>query len=202
MAERQRQSRPSRRPSTTRRHNGYSEFYSYSSEAHDVLNDKYYRPAPTQRQRKKTSAKKNRKIRPSRKPKFVIDMNNRAKVKLMPCLALSVVVIGLVSVVFCYAKIIETKMSINALTREYQEIQTSNSLKSAQLARNYDLREVEQHALSALGMVKPAQHQIVHISVPRQNYVVQNLAVADESESIFAKISAFSKRVFAMAALW
>ena len=201
MASRVRSSKSSRVPS--RRYNGYSEFYSSSSEAHDILNERYYAPRPEPRKRSKPKRKNVRKKRvSSNRPKYLLDNSNRPKMAIMPIITLVVFFMGLLAVVFFGVRIIEMRMEINALAREYQDLQSENSLKSAQLARSIDLREVEYHAITRLGMVSPAQHQIIHISVPRQNYVVQNLAVLDEEESIFSRISAFSRRVFAMAALW
>ena len=198
MANRARSSRPSRIPN--RRHNGYSEFYSHSSEAHDILREKYYAPRHEPRKRVRQSVRRKRVS--SNRPKYLIDNSNRPKMAIMPLIALAVFFTGLITVVFFGVRIIETRMEINSLVREYQELQSENSLRSAQLARSIDLREVEHHATTRLGMVSPAQHQIIHVSVPRQNYVVQNLAVLDEDEGIFSRISAFSRRVFAMAALW
>jgi hypothetical protein len=132
----------------------------------------------------------------------MIDMSNRSKVAFMPYVALFVFFAGLIAVVFCGVKIVEMRMEINSLSRRHQEILDTNMLKSAQLAKSIDLKEVEHVATTRLGMVKPAQHQIVRVSVPRQNYVVQSLAPEENNEGIFAKISTFSKRVFAMAALW
>lgn len=186
--------------SPRRPRNGYSEFYSYTSEAYDVLHDRherYYKPRPVQR---KNIVK--RKRISSNKPKYMIDMSNRSKVAFMPYVALFVFFAGLIAVVFCGVKIVEMRMEINSLSRRHQEILDTNMLKSAQLAKSIDLKEVEHVATTRLGMVKPAQHQIVRVSVPRQNYVVQSLAPEENNEGIFAKISTFSKRVFAMAALW
>ncbi|MCL2873870.1 MAG: hypothetical protein FWE29_02950 [Defluviitaleaceae bacterium] len=197
--------RDSRSPRRQRHHyNGYSEFYSPSSEAYDVYNIPYERHnRPKFEPRIVANRKKvKRKRASSKKPRFLIDMNNRTRAAFMPYVALSVFFIGVIAVVFCGVRIIEMRMEINALAREHQELQSSNLLKSAQLARSHDLREIELLATTRLGMVTPAQHQIIHISVPRQNYVVQNLAVQDDDEGVFSRISSFSRRVFAMAALW
>ena len=199
MANRTRSSKSPRLPN--RRHNGYSEYYSHSSEAHDIFNERYY--APRHEPRKRVKSKRARKKRvSSTKPKYLIDNSNRPKMAIMPIFALAVFFAGLIAVVFFNVRMIETRMEINSLVREYQELQNENSLRRAQLARSIDLREVEHHAITRLGMVAPAQHQIIHVSVPRQNYVVQNLAVLDEDEGIFSRIAAFSRRVFAIAALW
>ena len=199
MASRTRSSKSSR--TSSRRYNGYSEFYSHSSEAHDIYNERYY--APRQEPRKRVKRKSVRKKRvSSKRPKYLIDNSNRPKMAVMPIFALAVFFAGLITVVFFGVRIIETRMEINSLVRQYQDLQNENSLRSAQLARSIDLREVEYHAITRLGMVAPAQHQIIHVSVPSQNYVVQNLAVLDEDEGIFSRIAAFSRRVFAMAALW
>jgi len=190
MAVRPRNLRSSQRP----RQNGYSEFYSATSEAHDIFHDRHRKTRKVKRVRKKRVTRK--------EPKFRLNMNNRPKVAFMPYVALSVFFLGLISVVFISVMSIERRMEINALTREYQELQSANLLKTAQLARSHDLREIELLAATRLGMVSPAGHQMIRISVPRQNYVVQNLAAQEEDDSIFSRISAFSRRVFAMVSLW
>ena len=81
-------------------------------------------------------------------------------------------------VMYRYAKITELNYQISSYTDQYDKLASENTALQAEEDGSTDLLAVEQKAVT-FGMQYPESQQIVHISVPKENFVI-----TEESEGV------------------
>ncbi|MDR1066458.1 MAG: septum formation initiator family protein [Clostridiales bacterium] len=64
------------------------------------------------------------------------------------------------------------KFELEQLRADFKEIQEANLITEAEIAKSYDLEEIERVAIAKLGMSKPKAHQIVRVNAPAKSYAV------------------------------
>lgn len=87
-----------------------------------------------------------------------------------------------VSAISINAKVIEKRFEIDSLKEELKQLEEDNRSLKTEISKNLDLDYVEQYATSKLKMQKPSSHQTIHISVPKDTYVLKNLKGKNQSK--------------------
>lgn len=143
----------------------YKKYYSSTSEALKI-------EKAEKREYKKQPPKK-RKVR---KPKLIYKLieDNKAKFSFQTILTILIVFIGILGIVTSITIVISKRLEIVRLNKEYKEVQEINTTLKSQISQNIDLKEIERIATSKLGMTTPKPHQIIYITIPKQNYGVMH----------------------------
>lgn len=105
-------------------------------------------------------------------------------------LTLSIFATFITSFVLIEALTIQKKFEIENLTNNLKEINENNKYLETELSKNLDLKYIENIASSKLKMQKPANHQIIHINVPKESYTIINENINNKNNFIhkFLKI--------------
>ena len=82
---------------------------------------------------------------------------------MIACIGLSVVM---------YSMVATQTTKNNKLRAELKNMQSRTAELSVEVTQSMDLVEIERIARTRLEMSEPQLHQIVHVSVPRENYTV------------------------------
>lgn len=172
---------------------GYNRYYSSTSEARSLDSLPAYETRWQAGENKKTVRKRTY----FRKKKLVTVFMNvgQTHAKFSPY---SVVTIGLVflcalGLALSYAALLNKQLYISSLNTELKQIREQNLVVQSEISKNYDIKEIEKIATTRLGMSKPKAHQIVHINVPKQSYVIQFEETGGlvENETLLAKLKSF-----------
>ena len=167
----------------------YSKYYSGTSEARDLNTINAYKPPSLQ------TAVVNRTEASSAKTGGVCYRNvGQTRAKFSPYTVATIIVIFACAVLLMvgYALITSRQMELAYYTNELRQIREQNSVLEMQIARSYDVAEIERIATTRLGLGQPQPHQTVHFSTPRQSYAVRTDLVDAETpvheESIFDRL--------------
>jgi len=110
---------------------------------------------------------------PVRKPETrqnaALKTRAEAQMKLKLVSVAFIMFLGLAAIMFKQSSIVNTQNNIAVIKGVDNEI---DSIK-AQIAENIDSKYIEKRAIEHLGMVRPKAHQIIYVSVPKENYTVQ-----------------------------
>jgi|GEM_PF-1179275 len=136
------------------------------------------KPSPAQPAVKAHPAKKVKKAKVQRgtpKPETVyqLNMQNHRAFSPMSFLLVAVVFVGILSWVASTAHAAQRRYALTVAQSALKTIKQENSDLMKDLYEGYDLADIEYIATAKLGMTKPEEHQLVHISVPKQSYSVQ-----------------------------
>lgn len=74
---------------------------------------------------------------------------------------------------------------MDELNGQLSQITEYNRYLEIELSKNLDLEYIENVAINKLGMQKPAPHQIIYISVPKESYSETRII---NSDNIFEKL--------------
>lgn len=160
----------------------YNSYYSKSSEA--------LKYAPSYQPQYEPSIKK--KTRKVIRERYVLAEKNEKIFSINFFVVLSIFVSIAVSFVGINAKILQRKFEINNLNSQLKEIKEDNKNLEIEIAKNLDLDYIENYANKKLKMQKPATHQIVHISIPKESYTVKNNIIENKENTYFEKFNLFN----------
>ncbi|TYQ13055.1 UNVERIFIED_CONTAM: hypothetical protein Cloal_4104 [Acetivibrio alkalicellulosi] len=120
--------------------------------------------------------------------------NNKIKVKYVFALLL-VFCLGCF-VMYRYVQITEQNYKIDKQIIQYNEIKNENVSIKVDIESSMDLRSIEKKA-QELGLQRPDRHQIVYVSVPRNNsaLVLDDVKLQEENEGIFRSLLSNIKKV-------
>ncbi len=112
----------------------------------------------------------------------------------------SIIVLSSCMVMVLFNSIItEQKRNINQLNKTLQNLKEENSEFEIDIVSTIDLQYIEEEAIR-LGMSKPANHQIIHIDVPKSNHTISNTLTQEIQSSTDVKftqyVREFFKRIF------
>ncbi len=186
-------------------YNNHSMYYSATSEAFDIepreretlKHNTKKRPRPdakslerTKKQRKAYQMAKQKKAAlEAAKTRYEMVQDNKAGITFFSAVTIAIIFLGILSIVFTGVMIAQKRSQIAALRSEYNQLYEANLQKSAKVAQNRDLKEIEKIAVTKLGMGKPKPHQIITITVPKQNYVVQNNTAQKPDNSFVSRLT-------------
>jgi len=158
-------------------------YYNYGSEAYKYYPEVEYgkhrrRNADVERKAKKTKPK--RMTRNKTHYEFVKEKKGDFRI----CLSIGTLFTFIVAFVCLFAINTQKESEINANISELKKIEESNSVLQAEIAKNINLKEIEEIAKTKLNMQKPAPHQIVYINIPKQSYTIlyDNATVKKEDD--------------------
>lgn len=160
--------------------NNKSNYYNYTSVAYD------YEPEHN------TSRHINRRIKKIKKEKYVKAEQGLRFLSLRFITTFAIISTFIISIIFIEALTIQKKFDIDDLNTTLKEITENNKNLETELAKNLDLEYVEYVATSELGMQKPANHQIVHINVPKESY--SQKGKIEKEDNFLGKISKLIKK--------
>lgn len=120
------------------------------------------------------------------KAKKVQKYNNIAKIKAVFCIMMIFTVCSLV--MYRYSLITELNYDLNKEKTAYEQVKEENAKLQAQIERQTDFSTVMQSAQSRLGMRKPENHQIVYITVPRNDFNIASEAYSEAQTNVLAAI--------------
>ncbi len=152
-------------------------YYNYTSVAYD------YEPEYS------TSRHINRRIKKIKKDKYVEAEKGIRFFSLKFIATLVIISTFVISIIFIEALTIQKKFDIEDLNITLKEIKENNKYLETELAKNLDLEYVEYIATSELGMQKPANHQIVHIDVPKESY--SQKGKVEKKDTFLSKITSW-----------
>ncbi len=147
-------------------------YYSYGSEAY-----KYYPEVEYGRRRRRNSdyAKKQKRTVKSKritKNKTHYEFVKEKRVDFRIYFSIGTLFTFIVAFVCLFAINTQKETEINENISELKKIEESNSVLQAEIAKNINLKEIEEIAKTKLNMQKPAAHQIVYINIPKKSYTV------------------------------
>ena len=151
------------------------EAYAQPAEEYEPPRRKRQAPSPAVKARPPKRAKKGKVQRGTPKPQTVykINMQNHRAFSPMGFLMIAVVFGGILAWVVSTAHADQRRYALTAAQNALKTIKQENSDLQKDLYEGYDLAEIAYLAAAKLGMTKPEEHQIVHVSVPKQSYSVQ-----------------------------
>ena len=164
-------------------------YYSYGSEAY-----KYYPEVEYDRRRRRNlpierkvgKAEKYKKaMRNKTHYEFVKEKNGDFRI----CFSIGTLFTFILAFVCLFAINTQKESEINANISELKKIEEANSVLQAEIAKNINLKEIEEIAKTKLNMQKPASHQIVYINIPKQSYTVLHDTVTVKKEDDFSLTS-------------
>lgn len=160
--------------------NNRNNYYNYTSVAHDYeLEDNRSRNI-------------NRRIKKVKKEKYVKVEQGLRFLSLKFIMAFTLIVTFITAIIFVEALIVQKKFDIDTLNANLKEITENNKNLETELAKSLDLEYVEYIASSELGMQKPANHQIIHINVPKESY--SEKGNIEKNETFLTKVSNILKK--------
>lgn len=139
-------------------------YYNSSSEAFKYSPN--YQPQYEPKIKKKTKIKI--------KEKYVIAEKNEKIFSLKFFIMIGIFAMLGTTFVGINAKILEKKFQIDELNTKLKEVKENNKNLETEIAKNLDLEYIENYASKNLKMQKPAAHQIIHISVPKESYTIKS----------------------------
>jgi len=161
-------------------------YYAYTSQAHQLAEEAYpleyeddaddIRPARPVRKVPRPAKKHRKKVQrgtPKAKPVVIIQMENKRILSPMGAMLLVVVFAGFFLCVAARAHTADRRLTLTSLQSDLKALTQENIELQKDLYEGYDLAEIELYATARLGMVKPEEHQIRTISVPKQSFSVQ-----------------------------
>ncbi|MCL2699050.1 MAG: hypothetical protein FWE68_01930 [Defluviitaleaceae bacterium] len=95
--------------------------------------------------------------------------------------SLAAIFVGMIAITISSAILRQEFAGLNALRNEIALLQEEEASLRARIAEDYDVVQIERIATTRLNMSQPRAHQIVYITMPRQDYVVQH-GILDEFE--------------------
>lgn len=153
---------------------GRNNYYNYTSVAHDYEPDY------------KKNKGINKRIKKIKKEKYVKAEQGLSFVSLKFLVSFVIIATFIVAIIFVEALTIQKRFDIDTLNATLREINENNKNLETELAKNLDLDYVEYIATTELDMQKPASHQIVHISIPKESY--SEKGNIQERKTIFSRL--------------
>jgi hypothetical protein len=176
------------RGAVSRRAEGTERYYQYSAAAYD-LNGAFAEPAtdadyaglpaeapikaPRRKRRKLTPKERSKRIRERVSPKYIFVTNDARKLSLSTIITVAMVFAGICAYLISLGLCSVGSSAVAAMEAEAKRISDGNLAVSSLAVESYDLQRVQDVATRKLGMVKPADHQLVYIKAPKENYFVQ-----------------------------
>jgi len=151
------------------------------------------RPAPTQKPHSKPVRRK-KVQRGTKKAKTVykIDTQNQRTVSPTTFVLISVIFLGILAWLSTTAYVDQKHHTLQSAQTALRTLQYENRALETDIMDGYDLKTIEQLATTRLGMVRPADYQVIHVSVPRTSYSVQfDTADAETPQSGFNLFALF-----------
>ncbi len=159
--------------------NNRNNYYNYTSVAHDY--EPEYKPRSI-----------NRRIKKIKKERYVKAEQGLRFLSLKFIATFTLIATFIIAIIFIEALTIQKRFDVDALSANLKEITENNKNLETELAKSLDLEYVEYIASSELGMQKPANHQIVHINVPKESY--SEKGNIEKEETILTKVSNLFKK--------
>jgi cell division protein FtsL len=143
------------------KHSSYLSYYSRTSEAVQ------YTPSFPEEPIRKPKRKK------IRKKALVRVRDGRQGLSACAIFTLCMIGAGLLGLAATSALQFNKRRELVKLQTELNRQQDLNAMAQAELSENVNLKEIEEIAITKLGMGKPQAYQIVHIKLPKQSHVIQ-----------------------------
>jgi cell division protein FtsL len=164
-------------------------YYSYGSEAY-----KYYPEVEYDRRRRRNlpierKVGKAEKYKKAMRNKTHYEFVKEKKGDFRICFSIGTLFTFILAFVCLFAINTQKESEINANISELKKIEEANSVLQAEIAKNINLKEIEEIAKTKLNMQKPASHQIVYINIPKQSYTVLHDTVTVKKEDDFSLTS-------------
>ena len=149
--------------------------YNNTSSAYDYALEEQEQEIPVRRVRQV------RKVKRGTKQVYITNTDKAARpsVLIFASIIIMTACIGL-SVVM-YSMVATQTTRNNKLRAEFKNMQSRTAELSIEVTQSMDLVEIERIARTRLEMSEPQLHQIVHVSVPRENYTVYLTETEDVS---------------------
>lgn len=158
-------------------------YYNHTSEAFDYNSNIDYNYTP--KYSPNVDTRTNRPFKKIKKTKYVSAEKNEKTLSLRFLISFALIMTFTTCIVMLEAKIIEQRFKMDELNASLGEITEYNRYLEIELSRNLDLDYIENVAINKLGMQRPASHQIVYITVPKESYSETRII---NSENIFEKL--------------
>lgn len=116
-----------------------------------------------------------------------------AKISALAVVTIALIFICALGVALSYAALYGKSLHIAQLNSDLKQKREQNAVLEAEIAKSYDLKEIERIATTKLNMAKPTASQIIPISVPKQSYrvPVEDVEPESQGETAFQMIKRF-----------
>ncbi len=115
---------------------------------------------------------------------FLYKNDNAVSLSLYAIATVMFIFVLALGVVCSFATITEKQMKVASAKTELKKMRDANIQLRTEIAQSLKLDEIEFLATTKLGMTKPQAYQIVHISVPKQSYVIQSTVAKKSAEKV------------------
>jgi len=158
----------------------YRRYQGYQYETSPRKLEPIYEPKSKQKQNKKISEVKDKKINVKN------NLNSKAKIVLYIAIGFTI----LFAICYQNSLITETFNKKESLKSELATIEKENEQLKVNIEKTLNLNNVEQMAKEKLGMQKLNSNQKIYISLPKKDYVEssEEVPVFEENKNIFEKI--------------
>ncbi len=103
---------------------------------------------------------------------FVYKDGTNQKLSVFLILTIIFIFLGAFSLAISYANLYDKQQQVSKLTAELKTMKQENDSLQLEISESFDKDEIERIAKERLRMINPKPYQIIHINVPRNNYVV------------------------------
>ena len=127
----------------------------------------------TPKEKKALSKQRSKQIRQRNAPQYVYETKGERTISIPVIITACLVFLGALAYVGTFSMAAVTNITVQARLSELKKVKDSNMALESNMASQYDLESIQDVAMARLGMVKPADYQVVYINVPESRYAVQ-----------------------------